>query len=401
MDEESLRKMKILIVQESDWLERGPHQQHQLADRLSMRGHQIRVIDYEILWRKNKRWCLFSKRQVFNNVWKVNQKAKVTVIRPSIVKIPLLDYISILFTHGKEVDRQIREFKPNVIVGFGILNAFLASRRVSKNGIPFIYYWIDVLHLLIPFKPLQLIGKIIEYRILRLADCVITINDKLKDYVLKAGASLNRTYTVKAGIDLEQFNPSINDGVIRKRYGLGKFDTVLFFMGWLYHFSGLREVISRLIHSDGLKVLVVGEGDDFEYLKQLVSRYGLENKVILTGKQPYHLMPSFISASDICLLPAYPNERIMKDIVPIKMYEYMAMAKPVIATRLSGVVKEFGEDNGVVYVDGPEDVISKAKELISNDKIGKLGIKARKFVEKYSWDNITDEFEKILQSIDK
>jgi len=230
---------------------------------------------------------------------------------------------------------------------------------------------------------------------------VITINDKLKDYVLKAGASLNRTYTVKAGIDLEQFNPSINDGVIRKRYGLGKFDTVLFFMGWLYHFSGLREVISRLIHSDGLKVLVVGEGDDFEYLKQLVSRYGLENKVILTGKQPYHLMPSFISASDICLLPAYPNERIMKDIVPIKMYEYMAMAKPVIATRLSGVVKEFGEDNGVVYVDGPEDVISKAKELISNDKIGKLGIKARKFVEKYSWDKITDEFEKILQGIDK
>ena len=45
--------MKILIVQESDWIKRGPHQQHQLADRLFLRGHQIRVIDYEILWPPN------------------------------------------------------------------------------------------------------------------------------------------------------------------------------------------------------------------------------------------------------------------------------------------------------------------------------------------------------------
>jgi hypothetical protein len=46
--------MKILIVQESDWIGRGPHQQHQLADRLSLRGHQVRVIDYEILWPEAK-----------------------------------------------------------------------------------------------------------------------------------------------------------------------------------------------------------------------------------------------------------------------------------------------------------------------------------------------------------
>ena len=62
-------------------------------------------------------------------------------------------------------------------------------------------------------------------------------------------------------------------------------------------------------------------------------------------------MPAFIAASDICLLPAYPWEKTMQDIVPIKMYEYMAMKKPVIATRLPGVMKEFGEDNGVVYVE--------------------------------------------------
>jgi glycosyltransferase involved in cell wall biosynthesis len=79
------------------------------------------------------------------------------------------------------------------------------------------------------------------------------------------------------------------------------------------------------------------------------------------------------------------------------MYEYMAMKKPVIATRLPGVMREFGEDNGVVYVDKPEDAITKATELIRSGRIEELGQKARGFVERYRWENITDEFEKILK----
>ena len=51
----------------------------------------------------------------------------------------------------------------------------------------------------------------------------------------------------------------------------------------------------------------------------------------------------------ICLLPAHKNE-IMMNIVPIKIYEYMAMGKPVIATKLPGLVKEFGEDSGILLL---------------------------------------------------
>lgn len=46
--------MRILVVQESDWIERNPHQQHHLFDRLSARGHEVRVIDYPIDWRKDE-----------------------------------------------------------------------------------------------------------------------------------------------------------------------------------------------------------------------------------------------------------------------------------------------------------------------------------------------------------
>jgi len=393
--------VKILIIQESDWLKRGPHQQHQLADRLLFRGHQIRVIDYEILWREQDRGGLCSRRQVFENVSRVNAEAGVTVIRPGIIKAPGLVYISLLLSHRREINRQIGEFKPDIIIGFGILNTYLALRATRKNNIPFIYYWIDVLHRLISFKPFQFAGKILEQKTLSQADRVLTINDKLRDYVIAAGAASDKTQVIRAGIDVEQFKPSASIGNLRKQYGLKETDTVLFFMGWLYHFSGLKEVAQELAKeaNKSLKLLIVGEGDAFEDLKQITEKHNLQDRIILAGQRPYIEMPSFIAASDICLLPAYPWEKIMQDIVPIKLYEYMAMGKPVISTKLSGVMREFGEDNGIVYVDEPADVIGKAKSLVKDGKIGKLGARAREFVQKYSWDSITDEFEKILEGV--
>jgi len=391
--------MKILLTQETDWLKRNPAQQHHLAEMLSLRGHQIRAIDYEILWKTQGKRELYSRRKVFTDVSKIHKEAKVTVIRPGIIKIPGLDYASLIFSHRKEIARQIKEFKPDVIIGLGILNAYLAMKAASKNNIPFIYYWIDVLHGLIPFKPFQAIGKMAENRTLEQADRVLVINEKLRDYVVEMGAFPERTQVLRAGIDTNRFDPANGGDAIRQRYGLTKEDVVLFFMGWLYPFSGLKEVASRLarIDNDNLKLLVVGEGDAYEELQQIRETCNLQGRVILTGKKPYQEIPAFIAASDICLLPAYPNEPIMQNIVPIKMYEYMAMKKPVIATKLPGVTKEFGEDNGVVYVDSPEDVIARATELVQSGRIVELGSKARRFVERNSWDNITDEFEKILE----
>ncbi|MFH0846718.1 MAG: glycosyltransferase [Chloroflexota bacterium] len=395
--------MRILIVQESDWLKRGPHQQHQLADRLSLRGHQIRVMDFEILWRTQGTKGLYSRRQVFDSVWRSREGARITVIRPGIIKIPWLVYVSLIFTHKKEIERQVREFRPDVIIGFGILNTYLAARAAKRNAIPFVYYWIDVLHRLLPFKPFQLIARVVESKTLNQADSVLLINDRLKDFVLKMGAPAGRTRVLRAGFDIEQFKPEANTGnAIRESYGIKKGDTVLFFMGWLYRFSGLKEVATRLAtNGHNLKLLVVGEGDAYPELQQIQQKYNLQERFILTGKKPYQEIPAFISASDICLLPACPTEVIMQDIVPIKMYEYMAMAKPVISTSLPGVVREFGEGNGVVYVTKPEDTVEKALELARGGDLKELGARARRFVERSNWDNITDEFEKILEEVSR
>ena len=96
-------------------------------------------------------------------------------------------------------------------------------------------------------------------------------------------------------------------------------------------------------------------------------------------------------------MPTYPNAEVMQNIVPIKMYEYLAMGKPVITTHHPGIMKEFGNDAGVVIVNVPEDSLNKSIELFSNELAIVYGKKGRKFVEKYDWKKITDTFKQVLR----
>ncbi|MDM7998646.1 MAG: glycosyltransferase [Dehalococcoidia bacterium] len=391
--------MRVLIAQETDWIKRPTHQQHHLAEMLSLRGHEVRAIDFELLWKGGGRRGLRSPREVFPDVAKIHRGAKVTVIRPSIVRLPVLDYVSLIVTHRQEIRRQLAEFSPHVIVGLGILNSYLAMRAARASGIPFVYYWIDVLHDLIPVRVFRPLGRAVEGAVLKRADRVLVINSRLREYVEEMGARPEVTTVVRAGIDLKKFDPAMDGAAMREKYGFRKDDIVLFFMGWLYRFSGLKEVVEELARArdDRIRMLIVGEGDLFEDLQAKVREHNLQGKVILTGKKPYQEIPSHIAAADICLLPAYANEKIMQHIVPIKLYEYMAMRKPVIATKLPGIVAEFGEGNGLVYVHGPEEVIPRALEIVRNGNLQELGSRARAFVEVNTWDAVADQFERILE----
>jgi hypothetical protein len=59
-------------------------------------------------------------------------------------------------------------------------------------------------------------------------------------------------------------------------------------------------------------------------------------------------------------------------------------------------MKEFGTDNGVLYVERPEDALDKAIEIIKAGTIEAHGEKARQFVGENDWDTVVDEFEEVL-----
>jgi len=264
------------------------------------------------------------------------------------------------------------------------------------------YYWYDIIHVLNVPKQFKYIAILLEKIIIINSTAILVINDALRDYIIDFGANPSITKVMPGGIDQGRFNPERFDrDLLRREFGFNEQDIVLYFMGWIYEFSGLDLVIAELFKlgesASKIKLLIVGEGDHYQKLKSLVNEYSLEERVILTGKRSYEDIPMLIAMSDICLLPAVDNE-VMRFIVPIKMYEYLAMLKPVISTELSGVVREFGYNNGVLYIKRPEDAIKKALGLTVED-LSRNSDRANKFIDNYKWDHLIDEFEAYLNNL--
>ena len=76
--------MKILLLQETDWIKRGPHQQHHLLDRMALKGHEIRVIDHEYFWRYDNERKMITGRKEIKGAYKIFKDADITLIRPGI-----------------------------------------------------------------------------------------------------------------------------------------------------------------------------------------------------------------------------------------------------------------------------------------------------------------------------
>jgi glycosyltransferase involved in cell wall biosynthesis len=386
--------MRLLVIQESDWLNVGTHDTHHLLERMSLENNKVRVIDFEVRWRNKPGNGLFSKRMVKNGVHRIFDDANITLIRPSIIRIPMFDYASIAFFHTLEIRRQIDEFKPDLIICLGIINATIARQMAHNYRIPYIYYLLDEVHLLIPQKGLQSLGKFLESRNIEKADLVITTNEAMREYAVDMGATPTKAFVIGHGVKLSDFQ-NANGKDIRTELGFKDEDVVLFFMGWLYPFSGIKEVAEDILKrkDSRIKLLVIGKGELLNDMKKISNESN--GNVICLDWVDHSIIPDYLAASDICILPSEKVE-IMRRIVPIKIVEYLASGKPVIATSLEGLIKEFGQNSGVVFIDSPHETLEKVEDILKSGKTSNLKIDAINYASKCDWKDILREFDLVL-----
>ncbi len=385
--------MQIVVVQETDWLKRGPHQQHHLFERLSLRGHEVTVLDYPILRPHWPREPFAVPRREVENAARIYEGARIRLITPGTLSPRLLARPTSILSHTSALAGLIRAQRPDVIVSYALSTGLPALWLARRNQIPYVFHVIDALHAIVPSRLLQPVAHAFERRLFAAADEVLLINEHLRDYAIRMGAAPDGARVLRTGVDLQRFEPGRRDDPARAALGIAPGDFVLFFMGWLYDFSGVREVAKTLRDAPpGVRLLVAGDGDDYDALCALRDG-GLGGRLILTGRVPYERIPALLACADVCLLP-FHTVPATEHIVPIKLYEYMASGRPVIAAPLPGVRRDVGEDNGIVYVPAAEQV---AAALHIRDRAGDLGHRARAFVEaNCDWDTITAEFEAIL-----
>jgi len=391
--------MRLVVVQETDWLQRGPHQQHHLFERLSARGHEVIVVDFEIHYTSWPNAPLVAPRMEWSDVSRVNPQAHVRVIRPATVRLPGLARIISLVTFYRELARIVRSFRPDLIVDYAITTGVSALVIARSQRIPFVMHVIDALHTLAPHRWIWPLARSFEALLLRNADATIYINEVLKDYGVTLGARRHAASTVRTGVDLERFHPSRDANELRRKWGIAPDDVLLVFTGWLYHFSGVDTIMHMLPDiPPTLKMLVVGSGEAENRLQALRDSLGLHDRIVFTGRQKYESMPDFMTAADVCLMCSDLNP-ITRHIVPIKTFEYLACGRAVLASELPGVMREVPPGNGIIYAPKNE-LLPALQRLLDPAAREREGRKARAFAQKHcDWPKLTNRFEQVLSSV--
>jgi glycosyltransferase involved in cell wall biosynthesis len=150
-----------------------------------------------------------------------------------------------------------------------------------------------------------------------------------------------------------------------------------------------------------VRLLLVGEGGNRAELERLASDLGVSQSVEFTGWQHFDLMPSYISLSDICLVPHHSNPHT-DSTIPHKIFQYMLMGKPVVVSTCKPLARIVNETQaGLVFESGNSDDFARVcLELLDADKRKQFGENGRQAVlTKYNWENTGEDLIKVYENI--
>lgn len=327
----------------------------------------------------------------------------------------LLDYAKSIF---KSVRYCLTRCDKNCIIydrystfdyGVWLAKIFRKAYIVEFNG--FIEEEVDTIY-----------GNSIKYKIIKkiivfntkkaceIAKKVVVVTDKMKDRLAKEyNIPFDKIIVINNGADVHKFRPVKSDrGKEIKRVELELNPKCLYvcFVGQFYKWHGIDCLIQSapliLKECSHTKFLIVGDGMMKEELINLAERTGVSANFIFTGAVPYEEVPTYINASDVCVAP-FPNARNAKiGLSPIKLYEYAACGKPIVASNISGVGDLLEQQNAGISVEpgNPEELAKAIVGLLKDKKIRvEMGKNGREYVVKYhSWEVVAKRVADVCKS---
>ena len=179
----------------------------------------------------------------------------------------------------------------------------------------------------------------------RKADHIVPNTDAFRRYMIDKGVPAAKITVVKNGADLERYVPAAKDPALARELGLeGKFVAAYFGThGMAHHLETVLEAAERLRDEPGVVFLFVGDGAQRARLVERKETMGLAN-VIMLGQQPKERMPVLWAAADVSLVLLKRSD-LFKTVIPSKIFEAMAMERPLIL-GVEGEAKALVEEAG-------------------------------------------------------
>ena len=378
--------MKVLIMDTLKTLGRDGSTIHrwELARNLSKLGHEVQVMSYTNTKPEGVRTYTLSKKS----------KIKYIIHLTRLVK---LHHFDIIYTR-------------NIVIG----SIGLLLKKVWKSKLILEINGISSDERRLIEKQLTKREKLNSIKIIffgyfgifiiKKADAIIAVTPGIKNYLIDHGVDKTKIWVIKNGANTELFKPIEDSNVLKElKNGLhiNNDEKVVLFVGYLAPWQGVEYLLRAapliIKENSKTKFVIVGNGALRVKLESLSKELGIGQNVLFTGAIHYDKVPLYLNISDVCIVL---KRKMRSGYSPLKLYEYMACGKPVIATNTEGFeILEQYNAGILVNPEDSEELSNAIVELLQNKQLREqMGANGRKLVvREHSWENIAKKTAEVFR----
>ncbi len=274
--------------------------------------------------------------------------------------------------------------------------AYHAEARMAIRGFPLrkrIVYWA-----LLSFRRI-----VVDWSACRLATGIVTVTEDLaRHFVTEHGFPPCRTKVFPNGVNVSRFSPR-DSGISKGHVNLQPLLNYIGFVGNLASWQGLPLLLEgfSMVHEEFPKwrLVIVGGGDEHSAMVDLAHKLGIGTKALFTGQVAYSSVVDYINSFAFGVAPFALNARnAITNVSPLKVFEYLACGKPVLAADFSGI--RFVRESGAGELFRPnsiDDFVRQLRTMMSlpPSERCEMGMRGRRLVEReFSWDRIVADIDK-------
>ncbi len=309
--------------------------------------------------------------------------------------------------------------KPDVILASSVhpFTVFAGERAAKKLGVPCICeirdLWPESIFAYYPERKSKLMAKILyagEKRMYKKADAIIMTWPGGKDYIKDQGwddeIPQEKITVINNGVDLEAFHenrmsyPFEDDDLNDDRHFKAVYTGSVRKVNNLGMLVEAADILNKR-GNDKVRLLIWGDGDELEILKETVRNRGLDN-IVFKGSVDKHFIPSILTKSDCTIMHNTSTILDKYGQSQNKFFEYLAAGKPVLMTYSVGYsICEKNNCGMEIEVQSPEN-IADGLELMANlnaNEYDKMCLNAENTAKEYDFKYHTKKLTDIIESL--
>ncbi len=231
--------------------------------------------------------------------------------------------------------------------------------------------------------------------LIKRAVAIITVTNKLSEILASNGVDKKKILVAPDGVDLKKFDISLTKEQARGTVNLSMEKLIL---GYAGSFKTMGEDKGIVNVFKAIKILspsypniffaaVGGSKDDIQVHQKIADSMGVSNNIALMEKVSMDRLAIYQKACDSLLMPFPFTKHYAHYMSPLKMFEYMASKRPIIASGLPSIREILNDNNAVLVKPGDyKDLADGIEKIIINKELSdRLAEQAFKDVQEYSW----------------